>query len=266
MGKWRISHSVGVSTHISPSNSSRPLSYTHLNLSYVHLFHCIYLSSYSTGNTSQSATMPVPNLTNFNDPLLFPTFTTCPDVDTNPNNVNSSHWFLLGQVKENMTITKPTLILADRLGSPFALVFDGLERDDLDFKSLGLKKGATVVIPNAIRTLPKEEGKRGFVSVPKGQAGEVKAIPGSLEKVLLVGEWMRVNGGIKNEGGKEICDSCGKPADETNEKSGNGKVGLLKCTGCGGVRYCNKDCQVEAWNNWHKGDCKVIKGINAIFA
>src|SRR5438876_8453591 len=99
--------------------------------------------------------MPIPDFTN---QTTFPTFSACPDHNPPPS--QQDDWFLLAQVKDDMTITKPTLVLTDRSGAPFALVFDGLDRDALDFKRLGLRKGNTAVIPGAVRTPPREEGKR----------------------------------------------------------------------------------------------------------
>lgn len=164
----------------------------------------------------------------FSNQTIFPAFETCP---TSPSSSSSSPstpsqteaWYLLAQIKDDMTITKPTLVLTDRANAPFALVFDGLDRDALNFKSLGLKKGNTAVILQAIRTPPKEEGKRGFVSIPRGKADTVKAIPGSLERVLAVGE--RLRRGL----GDAACESCSGADRE-----------LMRCTGCSEVRYCSK--------------------------
>ncbi|KAK1760600.1 hypothetical protein QBC47DRAFT_367633 [Echria macrotheca] len=193
--------------------------------------------------------MPLPN---FKDETTFPTFTACPSH--HPLALLDKDYFLLAQVKDDMTITKPTLVLTDRSGAPFALVFDGLDRDALDLKKLGLRKGNTAVIPRAVRTPPREEGKRGFVSVPLGSAGDVRAIPGPLERVLAVGERLnfRENGDEVEE--EEGCAGCGEREKE-----------LMRCTGCGGVRYCSKECQVKGWADGHKGECKVIKAIREIW-
>lgn len=169
--------------------------------------------------------MPTPDFTN---PALFPTYAAIPETTTTTpdNEEQQEDWFLLAQIKDDMTIVKPTLVLSDRAGAPFALIFDGLARDGLDFKALGLRKGCTAVVPRARRTPPREEGKRGFVSVPRGQAGTVRAIPAGLERVLEVGGRMR--GGL---GEGEGCAGCGK---------GEGEGGLKRCEGCRGVRYCGK--------------------------
>ncbi|KAK0651564.1 hypothetical protein B0T16DRAFT_454018 [Cercophora newfieldiana] len=142
--------------------------------------------------------MPTPT-PDFSDPSLFPTFGTCPE-DPSP----SSTYYLLGQIKDDMTITKPTLILLDKDSSPFALVFDNLDRDGVDFKKAGLKKGCTAVIPNGRKVPPKEEGKRGFVSVDGARAGEVKGIPGALGRVVDVGRALRAR-----EGEEGRCEGCG---------------------------------------------------------
>lgn len=167
--------------------------------------------------------MPLPD---FTSPSLFPTFETYPTSFPSPP--SSPTYYLLGQIKDDMTITKPTLVCSDRSGAPFALVFDGLERDGLDLKKVGLRKGCTAVVPFARKVPPAEEGtgKRGFVTVPRERAGEVKAIPGGLERVLVLGERLREREG---EGNKErVCEGCGKGGE------------LLKCTGCVGIRYCSK--------------------------
>lgn len=164
-------------------------------------------------------TQPLPDFTN---PELFPTFETIPELAYNAPVLEAAapKWHLLAQVKDNMTINKPTLVLNDREGSPFALVFEGLDRDGLDLKGLGFKKGATAVIPNAVRVKPAKEGQRGFVRIEAGQAGTVRAVPGPLARVLEVGGQVR----------GEKCGSCG----------GEGEKGLKSCTGCGRVGYCSK--------------------------
>ncbi|KAK5663041.1 hypothetical protein OQA88_6457 [Cercophora sp. LCS_1] len=188
--------------------------------------------------------MSIPAFTNI---TLFPSFSTCPET-TAP--APAEDWFLLAQVKDDMTITKPTLVLSDRDSSPFALVFDGLERDDLDLKKLGLKKGNTAVIPRAKKTPPKDDTKRGFVSVEKGRAAEVKVIPGPLDKVFTVGAWLRER---ESSGAEPVCETCGKEGE------------LMKCTGCGRVKYCGKECQLKGWTEKHKGECKIVKGISEIW-
>jgi len=187
--------------------------------------------------------MPLPE---FNNRTTFPSFATCPEAqtttNTNTEEDEEGKWFLLAQVKDNMTITKPTLVLSDRDGSPFALVWDGLDREGVDFKRHGMKKGSTVVVPQARRTPPREEGKRGFVSVSEGGNGDgvgrvVRVIPGPLERVLVVGERLLGggNGGAGAGEGMEgkgcCCECCGKRGEEGE---------LMKCTGCGEVRYCSK--------------------------
>lgn len=168
---------------------------------------------------------PFPDFTNTS---LFPTFLTIPqdDPETPPPPATGSSsseeaWFLLAQIKDNMTINKPTLVLTDRDANPFALVFEGLGRDDLDLKGLGFKKGCTAIIPRARRTKPADETKRGFVRVEKGDAGTVRAVPAPLARVLEVG----------GKGKGDTCETCGK-------EGGDG--GLKSCTGCERVGYCSK--------------------------
>ena len=166
----------------------------------------------------------------FTDPVLFPTFATIPTSEGQqaPSSGEGGSGVLLAQVKDNMTIVKPTLVLMDREASPFALIFDGLGRDDLDLKGLGFRKGATAVIPGARKTVPEQEGKRPFVRVEEGKAGEVKAIPATLERVLALGARYRT--AAQAEGGEgKGCETCGKEGPD-----------VVKCVGCSVARYCGK--------------------------
>lgn len=183
----------------------------------------------------------------FTNTAIFPTFASCPEVPPagSPSAAELSdspaqeqeqeqEWFLLGQVSDDMTIAKPTLVLADRTGAPFALVFDGLAPGEIDLRARGLRKGATAVVARARRTPPAGEGKRGFISVEKGRDGSVRAIPGPLARVLELGTRMAEDTGVTGEAGSEAqCESCGAAGHS-----------LLRCTGCGQVRYCSK---VSTW-------------------
>ncbi|KXH53522.1 hypothetical protein CSIM01_12765 [Colletotrichum simmondsii] len=76
---------------------------------------------------------------------------------------SSSHdareeWFLIAQVKQNMTITKPTLVVVDRQQTEFAVTF---EDRGIDLRPV--KGGWTIVVPRGVRTAPKG-GKRGSVT------------------------------------------------------------------------------------------------------
>ncbi|KAM7186078.1 N-lysine methyltransferase SMYD2 [Naviculisporaceae sp. PSN 640] len=229
---------------------------------------------------------------NFTNRSLFPPFNDLPEANPNSSSNPSSNTTpsqneeptLLAQVKDDMTITKPTLILTDRDSVPFALIFEGYDREEgIKFlKSKGLKKGVTVVLRNGLakKVPPREDSKSGkaFVRVEKGREHEVGVIPGKMDKVFEI---------LQRFGGAE--EACkGEDGDEEGEREGNGKeekqekgrcdacgkvgggedgsVGLLKCTGCGVARYCSKECQVKGWNEGgHKSDCKVIKGIITIW-
>ena len=156
------------------------------------------------------------------DKTLFPSFDDLPTVSPaepqalhggEDHSSQEGRRFLVGQIAENMTITKPTLILRDRNSSSFALTFEGA----VDLK--GWRKGYTLVIEGARRTEAKEEGKRGFVRIEEGQEGRVKCIPGPMDKVIVMGASM---------------------ANWTGECRGCGGEGERKCLGCGWVRYCGK--------------------------
>lgn len=173
------------------------------------------------------ATNPLPD---FSSTTLFPTFITIPQDDEDgehqqqQQHEDGSDYYLLAQVKDNMTINKPTLVLTDRDANPFALVFEGLGRDDLDLKGLGFKKGCTAVVPCARRTRPANETKRGFVRVAHGDATRVKAVPAPLARVLEV---------ARSAPKGTRCETCGK------EEGGDG-ARLKSCTGCERVGYCSK--------------------------
>ncbi|KAK3326411.1 hypothetical protein B0H66DRAFT_550886 [Apodospora peruviana] len=197
--------------------------------------------------------MPPPEFSNV---ALFPGFNDIPESSTSPSSPPPDNdIYFLAQIKDDMTITKPTLVLHDRHSSPFALVFDGYDREDgiRLLKSKGLKKGATAVVKNARRVPPKDESKRGFVRVEKGKEGDVVAIPGPLDTVLKVGGKL-LRGDYQDNG---RCVNCGSEGKWES---------LSKCTGCGMVRYCSKECQGRGWNEGgHKAECKVIKAINGIW-
>ena len=52
---------------------------------------------------------------------------------------------------------------------------------------------------------------------------------------------------------KEYCDFC----LETDSESKPLKI----CSGCGFVRYCQKSCQIQGWNEFHKTECKALKNL-----
>ncbi|KAI1756090.1 hypothetical protein F4782DRAFT_526645 [Xylaria castorea] len=111
----------------------------------------------------------------FSNPGQFPTFYELPAVSersTPDHNDGQSDrtWCLLAQIKENMTITKPTLIATDRAGVDFALLFE----DGISLK--GFRKGYTVAVPEARRTDREGEGKKAVVHVPAGVGADVKKI------------------------------------------------------------------------------------------
>ena len=194
---------------------------TDLGLVYSALSPCTFLREFMRRDmVSDKPTMSL--LARFSDKALFPSFddlpsafpveTQSPEKNHDAGQGRPGTWFLVGQISENMTITKPTLILRDRNSSAFALTFEG----GVDLK--GWKKGHTLVVENAKRTEGKD-GKRGFVRVEDGDEGGVRCIPGPMDKVIVLGT------GMKGDSGE--CRGCG----------GEGKS---KCLGCGWVRYCGK--------------------------
>ncbi|KAI1290995.1 hypothetical protein F5Y03DRAFT_377726 [Xylaria venustula] len=176
----------------------------------------------------------------------FPAFYELPStssLDPDDKASNKDWWCLLAQIKENMTITQPTLIVTDRTGVDFALLFE----DKIALK--GFRKGYTVAMPRARRTDREGDGKKAVVRVPAGRSAEVKVIPGGLDRVLELGAVLE---GVGER--EQKCAACGKT-----------EGGFLKCTGCGFASYCDKDCQVKGWSEMdHKSNCKVLKALRDI--
>ncbi|KAI1350290.1 hypothetical protein F5Y01DRAFT_315863 [Xylaria sp. FL0043] len=106
----------------------------------------------------------------FADTSHFPAFYELPAVSSSDQHDEPSdkRWWLLAQIKENMTITKPTLIVTDRTGVDFALLFE----DKMDLK--GFRKGHTIAVPRARRTDREGDGKKAVVHVPLGSGADVK--------------------------------------------------------------------------------------------
>ncbi|KAH6655961.1 hypothetical protein BKA67DRAFT_562271 [Truncatella angustata] len=180
----------------------------------------------------------------FTNNSTFPTFYSLP---TTTDSVESDReWYMVAQVKNNMTITKPTLIVTDKSGMDFAVTFE--EDRNFDLKARGLKKGNTIVLPKA-RRLEKGPGRKDVLVIEKEDCEKVKAIPGSLTKTLELGS------GLTDDDKSKACETC------------QGTVGgLMRCTGCETVVYCSKDCQVKGWSErGHKSDCKIFKSIREIW-
>ncbi|ORY68929.1 uncharacterized protein BCR38DRAFT_406807 [Pseudomassariella vexata] len=196
----------------------------------------------------------MPPAINLHDPSVFPSFYSLPEAletsaSASPNlddHVAAANkgWYMVAQVKENMTITKPTLIVTDRTGMDFAVIF---EDTSMNLKGMGLKKGMTIVVPRGLRTVTGE-GRKAIMRVERGAGGGVKAIPGSLELVMAVGE------GMADESFGTKCWGCKEE-----------KEALKKCTGCDTVVYCSKECQVRSWEAGHKKGCRVVKAVKEVW-
>ncbi|KAI0386931.1 hypothetical protein F5Y04DRAFT_242645 [Hypomontagnella monticulosa] len=200
----------------------------------------------------------------FTDATIFPSFQELPSVSSLPSTSTSTPaWFLLAQIKEDMTITKPTLIVRDRAGVDFAVTFDDGDHRGLGEGRARFRKGHTLVVPRATRT-DREEGKKAVVRVPAGASAGVRVVPGSLEQVLELGVVVSAAKEVEEGGGDggsvKKCAACGK-AD-----GGEPGRALMRCTGCGAAAYCSKACQVRGWSEMgHKANCKVIKSIKEIW-
>ena len=110
----------------------------------------------------------MPDLSNSS---LFPTFRELPPVsdDDAAGNADVGSWSLLAQIKENMTITKPTLIATDRSGVDFAITFE-----ESGFSLKGFRKGYTLLVPGARRTDREDLGKKAIVRVEEGRCKNVQ--------------------------------------------------------------------------------------------
>ncbi|KAL2145559.1 hypothetical protein VTI28DRAFT_6797 [Corynascus sepedonium] len=230
--------------------------------------------------------MPLPD---FTSTTTFPPFTSLPftttasqPVEKQEQQQEEEEYYLLAEIKNNMTLTKPTLICTDSTGATsFAVVFDSRSAvpgpDALDLARLGYKRGATLVLPRARRTLRASsrqegdgEGGNGFVAVSRADEAGVRVVPARLELLRRVGALLRGKDAKWGDGtaGGRGCESCGRTTRKDGGRGANeeGKGGLMRCTGCGEMEYCCKECQVKGWNeDGHKGDCKAIKAIRAIW-
>lgn len=108
-------------------------------------------------------------MASFEDDLIFPTFYSLP---TTTDDVEAKRqYYMVAQVKNNMTITKPTLIVTDKSGMDFAVTFE--EDRSFDLKGRGLRKGNTIVIPRP-RRLEKGPGKKDVLVIEKEDCQGVK--------------------------------------------------------------------------------------------
>ncbi|EFX04102.1 zinc finger, mynd-type domain containing protein [Grosmannia clavigera kw1407] len=212
------------------------------------------------------------------DRTLFPPFLDLPeaeDGDAATEKKTAGQPALLAQVKNNMTINKPTLVLSDRDGHSFALVFDGLDRDGLDLEGLGFRPGTTILVPAARRTIPaaraddgssspetinSKAARRPFLRIPAGQADTVQVMPAALDQVVAAASRLRLREQQHETGQDRQCSTCGTTPD-----AGPAAKRLLKCTGCSEAWYCNKACQTQGWKDGHKGECKAIRAVATVW-
>lgn len=211
--------------------------------------------------------------------VVIPAFYDLPAVG-GPEPATGAAWFLLAQVKENMTLTKPTLIVTDRRGVDFAVTFEAAGFDLSAFR----KGRTTLVVPGARRT-DRGEGKKAIVAVPAAACAAVRAVPAPLDRVLALGARL-------SQGDGRACAACDRRQPEEEAGAAAAAAALMRCTGCGCVRYCSKvsaqcailcptgnaspgnrfdanargqECQIKGWSELgHKGDCKALKAMKEI--
>ncbi|KAI0018753.1 hypothetical protein F4780DRAFT_781124 [Xylariomycetidae sp. FL0641] len=193
----------------------------------------------------------------FSNTSAFPAFAELPasgSLASSSSSSPSTPWYLLAQIKENMTITQPTLIVTDRTGADFAVVFeDALATVGIQpggFRGGGrFRKAHTLVVPRAARE-ERPHGKKAVVRVPRGEGAGVQVVPGPLDQLLELG--LATD---KPDVGTR-CAACG------DAEAG----ALAKCSGCGTAAYCSKECQVRGWSELgHKANCKVLRSIREIW-
>ncbi|KAK8092954.1 glycosyl hydrolase family 76 [Apiospora kogelbergensis] len=194
----------------------------------------------------------------FTDPAQFPAFYELPSdaeiANAPAEGLAGAAWWMLAQVKVNMTLTKPTLIVTDRRGLDFAVTF---EDSSMDLK--GYRKGYTMVVPRAQRT-DREEGKKAVMRIEAKDCKSVQVIPAKMAQLLELGQVLDMMSADDGAEGKvQKCAACGKTEGS-----------LARCTGCGTVRYCSKtceqECQLKGWSELgHKSNCKSLKAIKTIW-
>ncbi|KAI0099388.1 hypothetical protein F4814DRAFT_113033 [Daldinia grandis] len=206
----------------------------------------------------------------FANAAIFPSFNELPSSSSSsssspstPPAPTAADWFLLAQIKEDMTITKPTVIARDRSGAEFAVTFEDGDHRGLGQGGVCFRKGHTLVVPRATRT-DRGEGKKAIVRVPPGEGAGVRIVPAGLDQVFEIGAVLE---GIEGAGRGKRCAACGKGQEEEGEEEEEGtEQSLMRCTGCGVVAYCSKTCQVQGWGELgHKANCKVIRSIKEIW-
>ncbi|PHH49632.1 hypothetical protein CFIMG_007715RA00001 [Ceratocystis fimbriata CBS 114723] len=176
----------------------------------------------------------------FSDRARFPNFNDTPTTE-------GSH-VLLGTYKENMSITRPTYILEDRDKQSFAVTF--MIANDSPVRPK-FKKGAAVAVCGLARQEPNaaagETKKSACIRVRAGEETRVVGLGVSLDRILATSAADPLTAS---------CAACGKPEGKTE--------GMKRCTSCGWVKYCGKECQIEGWNTkGHKGDCKAFRLLQA---
>ncbi|KAL5604718.1 hypothetical protein BROUX41_001931 [Berkeleyomyces rouxiae] len=185
-----------------------------------------------------AAPLPVPD---FSDRRQFPGFRETPTT--------AGPHVLLGTYKENMTIMRPTYIVEDRDGVQFAMTF--MIANDSPARP-GFKKGAAVALCGLAR---EEPAKAEAGAESSGKAGFVRVQPGEEARVVGLGRAPLDRFWAAAAAAAAGCAGCGKD-DETQA--------MKRCTNCGWVKYCKKECQIEGWNNkGHKGDCRAFGMLQA---
>ncbi|KAI0834412.1 hypothetical protein F5Y06DRAFT_279199 [Hypoxylon sp. FL0890] len=189
----------------------------------------------------------------FQDREFFPSFCDCPyeqmrddRYTSNTTGMNRKHWCLLGDIIQADTIIRPRIVAEDFQGNQFVVAFYPDDPNDMPRLLKHFKVGNTIAIfyPLIHYFL---DGTTGF---RVDDSGKALIMPLKLKDVIKMNE--EVIKYTPVQGTQRKCHGCDKSTENLN-----------KCGGCTLFYYCNKDCQIKAWNEKdHKKFCKALKQKN----
>ncbi len=81
---------------------------------------------------------------------------------------------------------------------------------------------------------------------------------------LLINDTIEMvrNYGIKFQACSRVCHKCGKMTTSHNNSAGQIEDKFKRCSLCGLMYYCSKECQVADWPNHRRSGCvSCSKGV-----